>query len=291
MISEAFTVAPEVVYSPIVPLEFATNRVDPDTAMPAGPPLNPVISDAFTVAPEVVYSPIVPLAVFVTNRFDPDTAMPNGSSNPVISEAFSVAPEVVYSPIVPLAVFVTNRFDPDTAKKAGLLNPEISAAFIVAPEVVYSPIVPLPSLVTKMLSPRAIADRDKTATATETIATAHRPETIVARVRRNERIVLLLSKQQVSGAGVHRGSTSRGHPPTPTRRGPSQSSPAFATFSGALARLELTTGLKPARNPGPAAHVGGRGGRRWGATQSVLGRDASRTVASDGEPHAVTRHR
>src|SRR5208283_4445551 len=35
VISEAFTVAPEVVYSPIVPLEFATNRVDPDTAMPA----------------------------------------------------------------------------------------------------------------------------------------------------------------------------------------------------------------------------------------------------------------
>jgi len=187
--------------------------------MPAGPPLNPVISDAFTVAPEVVYSPIVPLAVFVTNRFDPDTAMPNGSSNPVISEAFSVAPEVVYSPIVPLAVFVTNRFDPDTAKKAGLLNPEISAAFIVAPEVVYSPIVPLPSLVTKMLSPRAVVGIAKIAVATESMATAHRPERTVARVRRNERMALLLSKQQVSGAGVHRGSPSRGEYPTYSCKG------------------------------------------------------------------------
>ena len=56
----AFTVAPEVVYSPIVPApEFATNRSEPDTAMPAGS-LNPEISAAFTVAPEVVYSPIVP---------------------------------------------------------------------------------------------------------------------------------------------------------------------------------------------------------------------------------------
>ena len=42
-ISEAFTVAPEVVYSPIVPLpEFATNRSDPETAMPSGK-LNPGI--------------------------------------------------------------------------------------------------------------------------------------------------------------------------------------------------------------------------------------------------------
>ena len=61
-ISEAFTVAPEVVYSPIVPLpSFATNRFDPDTAMPIGS-FNPEISEAFTVAPEVVYSPIVPLS-------------------------------------------------------------------------------------------------------------------------------------------------------------------------------------------------------------------------------------
>jgi hypothetical protein len=35
VISEAFTVAPEVVYSPIVLAEDSTtNRFDPDTAMP-----------------------------------------------------------------------------------------------------------------------------------------------------------------------------------------------------------------------------------------------------------------
>jgi len=33
----AFTIAPEVVYSPIVPLAwFVTNRFDPDTAIPPG---------------------------------------------------------------------------------------------------------------------------------------------------------------------------------------------------------------------------------------------------------------
>ena len=58
VISEAFTVAPEVVYSPIVPLtEFETKRFDPDTAM-LNVSFNPVISEAFTVVPEVVYSPI-----------------------------------------------------------------------------------------------------------------------------------------------------------------------------------------------------------------------------------------
>ena len=35
-ISEAFTVSPDVVYSLIVPASpFATNRFDPDTAMPS----------------------------------------------------------------------------------------------------------------------------------------------------------------------------------------------------------------------------------------------------------------
>lgn len=60
-ISEAFTVAPDVVYSPIVSLpKFVTNKCDPNTAIERGP-LNPDISDAFTVAPKVVYLPIVPL--------------------------------------------------------------------------------------------------------------------------------------------------------------------------------------------------------------------------------------
>ena len=59
--SEALTVAPEVVYSPIVPLpRFVTKMSDPDTAMPMGPS-SPEMSEALTVAPEVVYSPIVPV--------------------------------------------------------------------------------------------------------------------------------------------------------------------------------------------------------------------------------------
>jgi hypothetical protein len=55
---EAFTVSPKVVYSPILLLfAIAANRVDPDTAMPAGL-RSPATKEAFTVAPDVVYSPI-----------------------------------------------------------------------------------------------------------------------------------------------------------------------------------------------------------------------------------------
>ena len=80
--SEAFTVAPEVVYSPIVPVPlFVTNRFEPDAAIPYGL-LNPATSEAFTVAPEVEYSLIVSVTVSATNRFDPDTAMPSGNSSP-----------------------------------------------------------------------------------------------------------------------------------------------------------------------------------------------------------------
>jgi hypothetical protein len=67
-IREAFTVAPEVVYSPILlspEKVIVTNRFVPDTAMHCGK-LNPEISAAFTVAPEVVYSPIVPMPLFST---------------------------------------------------------------------------------------------------------------------------------------------------------------------------------------------------------------------------------
>jgi len=60
-INEAFTVPPDVVYSPMVLVgdSFTTKRSIADAAMLPGL-LNPEISDAFTVAPEVVYSPIVP---------------------------------------------------------------------------------------------------------------------------------------------------------------------------------------------------------------------------------------
>jgi hypothetical protein len=103
-IRAGFTVAPSVVYSPIVPLrvsgsKWVTNRSDPDTAIPTGK-ANPDISAGFTVAPEVVYLPIVPATPFATNRSEPDTAIPRGS-NPDIRAGFTVAPSVVYSPIVP----------------------------------------------------------------------------------------------------------------------------------------------------------------------------------------------
>jgi hypothetical protein len=64
---EAFTVAPDVVYSSIESkLASAINKSDPNTAIARGS-FNPVISEAFTVAPEVVYSPIVP-GLLTTNR-------------------------------------------------------------------------------------------------------------------------------------------------------------------------------------------------------------------------------
>jgi hypothetical protein len=79
-IKAALTIAPEVVYSPTVPLPdvapftFVTNRFPPDTAIPSGP-VSPETSAGFTVAPEVVYSPIVPWVTVVTNRSPPDTVM------------------------------------------------------------------------------------------------------------------------------------------------------------------------------------------------------------------------
>ena len=113
-ISAAFTVSPEVVYSPIVPvLRLVTNKFPPDTAMPVGV-FNPEISAAFTVAPVVAYSPIVPMAWRHDKQIASRTAMPLGRFNPDISAAFTVAPEMVNLPIVPMLSFATNRFPPDT---------------------------------------------------------------------------------------------------------------------------------------------------------------------------------
>jgi hypothetical protein len=118
--SEALTVAPDVVYSPIVSVPtFVTKMSEPDTARPPGS-LSPEMSGALTVAPEVVYSPTVPgkpLIVagklFATKMFDPDTAMASGSLSPEeMSEALTVVPEVVYSPIVPPIGFVTKISEP-----------------------------------------------------------------------------------------------------------------------------------------------------------------------------------
>jgi hypothetical protein len=142
-IKTGFTVAPEVVYSPIQPVPiggqgveqlFTTNRSEPETAIPNGE-LNPEIKAGFTGAPEVVYSPIVPLPSFVTNRSEPETAIPAGKLNPEIKAGFTVAPEVVYLPIVPLPELVTNRSEPETAMSSPPFNPPTNSCLPV-PEVV-----------------------------------------------------------------------------------------------------------------------------------------------------------
>jgi hypothetical protein len=66
-ISPAFTVAPEVVYSPtVLATLFVTNKSDPETATPAGASNPKETREAFTVDPDVVYSPIVPSTEFRT---------------------------------------------------------------------------------------------------------------------------------------------------------------------------------------------------------------------------------
>jgi hypothetical protein len=90
-ISDAFTVSPDMVYSPIVPVwKFVTNKFPPDTAMPFGP-FRPEIRAASTIAPVVaLYSPIVPVTESVTNRFPPEIAMSIGEISPETSAAFTI---------------------------------------------------------------------------------------------------------------------------------------------------------------------------------------------------------
>src|SRR5439155_73633 len=74
--SVGFTVAPEVVYSPIVPLAgsvppFTTNNLSPEITMPPGK-VSPETSAGFISAPEVVYlamlpAPGAPWPEFTTN--------------------------------------------------------------------------------------------------------------------------------------------------------------------------------------------------------------------------------
>lgn len=100
MINAAFTIAPEVVYSPMVPVELlTTKRLFPDTATALGK-FKPLISEEFIIAPDVLYSPIVPVSSFATNRFPPDKAIPVGNPSPETNEPLITEPEVVYSPIV-----------------------------------------------------------------------------------------------------------------------------------------------------------------------------------------------
>src|SRR5438067_11766717 len=143
----AFTVAPEVVYSLMVPLpsvaspELVTNNLSPDTAMPCG--LSNPETSAFTVAPDVVYLPIVPTPPkrFVTYKNSPDTAMRTGEFSPEISAGFTMAPEVVYLPIVfREEVSVTNKSCPDTAMPLGwnCASPEMRGRCRTAPSVEYS---------------------------------------------------------------------------------------------------------------------------------------------------------
>lgn len=141
----------EIVYSPTIPLLFATNKLEPDIAIEAGL-LNPEIRAALIVVPEVVYSLMVP-SLFATNRLEPDTAIELGLFGPEINdgiEAPTVPFETMYSPIVP-SLLATNKLEPDTAK-AVVPSPEINDAFIVAPDVVYSPMTPNP-FIAKILSP------------------------------------------------------------------------------------------------------------------------------------------
>ena len=71
-ISEAFTVAPEVVYSPTEPRPKRSRgkRSDPEIAMPTMPELGSMfgsgMSDAFIVAPVREYSPIPPPLILPT---------------------------------------------------------------------------------------------------------------------------------------------------------------------------------------------------------------------------------
>ena len=66
-ISEAFTVAPNVVNSPAVLVPtFEINRFEPDKAIPKGAP-GIAINDGFTGAPEVVYSPMMAKELLTTN--------------------------------------------------------------------------------------------------------------------------------------------------------------------------------------------------------------------------------
>ena len=110
MMRAAFTVVPDVVYSPIEPAIalFTTKMSEPEIAMPNGV-LSPVTKLAFTRAPDVVYSEIT--SPFVMNKSPPDTAMPKGPGKPVIKSAFTTAPDVVYSPITPLEALATKNYD------------------------------------------------------------------------------------------------------------------------------------------------------------------------------------
>ena len=94
----------------IVPV-FTTNRSEPDTAMPKGvvnPEMSDAFTVAAEVvySPTPLLPP--PAPSFTTKRSEPDTAIPVGLFKPEISVAFTVAPEVVYSPIMPRKLFTTN---------------------------------------------------------------------------------------------------------------------------------------------------------------------------------------
>ena len=58
VMSEALITAPEVMYSPIVPVVVGDEQFAPDAAMPTG--IGEPRDERGVDAPEVVYSPIVP---------------------------------------------------------------------------------------------------------------------------------------------------------------------------------------------------------------------------------------
>src|SRR5215469_1873895 len=113
-ISAGFTVAPEISYSPIVPLPFKTNRSGPDIAMEIGS-FKPEIRTGFIAAPEVAYSPIVPSPVVpegesVTNIVSGRAVSvhinarvrASGTRNPCLHKSFILPPMQIDSDIWPM---------------------------------------------------------------------------------------------------------------------------------------------------------------------------------------------
>jgi len=161
VISEAFTVAPEVVYSPIeFDPWFKMKRFDPESIISVGP-ARPEIKAALTRVPEVVYSLMVPMLLFATNMRVPEIARLTGLSRPVSSEELIAAPELSNTPIAPCpspgplaSIDATKMFDPEKAISSGLPKAVIKAPLIRAPEVVYSLMVLSPcALATKRSDP------------------------------------------------------------------------------------------------------------------------------------------
>ena len=130
--SAAFATAPVVAsYSAIVPEAlFATNRSEPDTAIPVGTS-NPETGAAFTTAPAVVYSPIWPGRIVTKKRScgaccaDRERCEQDGEQTapPVLAQPLQCFPPAK------LRCDVSANYDKDGS---GCAQPTIRAAPIIA---------------------------------------------------------------------------------------------------------------------------------------------------------------